>query len=106
MDTLIQVVRNASDCASTRELKVKKRNLYSVFASLMSEAGELGEEIAIEHGHSYKSKGEDGVVGEAIDVIITALDLITVANPDLTETQITEMARRKCDKWISKIQCK
>lgn len=103
MDTLYQVVRSASDYASTRELRVRKRNLYSVLASLMSEVGELGEEIAIENGHSYKSKGADGVVGEAIDVIITALDMITVANPNLTEQEITEMARRKCDKWISKI---
>lgn len=103
METLYQTVRSASDRANAYELRVKRRVLYSVFASLMSEAGELGEEIAIENGHSYKSKGADGVVGEAIDVIITALDLITVANPELTEEQITEMARRKCDKWISKI---
>lgn len=103
MDTLIQVVRNASEYANTKELSVRRRNLYSVLASLMSEVGELGEEVAIEHGHSYKTKGADGIVGEAIDVIVTALDMITVANPELTEQEIVEMARRKVDKWISKI---
>lgn len=103
MNTLYQVVRTASERANSNQLTVKKRNLYSILASLMSEIGELSEEIAIENGHSYKSKGADGVVGEAIDVIVTALDLITVANPELTEQQITEMARHKVDKWISKI---
>lgn len=103
MNTLYQVVRSASEYVNARELIVKKRNLYSVLASLMSEVGELGEEIAIENGHSYKAKGEDGVVGEAIDVIVTALDLITVANPELTEQMITEMALRKVNKWMSKV---
>lgn len=103
MDTLYQVVRSASEYVNGRELIVKKRNLYSIFASLASEVGELGEEIAIENGHSYKSKGDDGVVGEAIDVIVTALDLITVANPELTEKEIIELARRKVGKWMSKV---
>lgn len=103
METLVQVVRSASDYATAWELRAKRRTLYSVLASVTAELGELAEEVAIKSGDSYKKEGPDGVIGEAIDVIIAALDIITISNPELTEDEIARMAQLKCEKWISKI---
>lgn len=101
MDTLYQIVQSASDYANNFERK--KRTLYSVLSSVTSEVGELAEEVAIKNGDSYKKEGADGVVGEAVDVIIAALDLIWIADPTLTERCIGKIAEAKCAKWISKI---
>lgn len=101
MDTLYQIVQSASEYADTFERK--KRTTYSILSSVTAEVGELAEEVAIKNGDSYKTEGVDGVVGEAVDVIIAALDLIWVADPTLTEYQISEIAKAKCAKWISKI---
>ena len=79
------------------------RTTYSIFASAMSEAGELGQELTIHHGDSYKTASEDGVIGEAIDTIITLLDLIHVHNPEFTEEELNEYASKKATKWLKKI---
>lgn len=106
MDTLFSVVRRASNYANEYEDDLptgKHRTLYSVLASVTSEVGELAQEVAIKSGQCSKDEGPDGVVGEALDVIVAALDIIAIANPDLKEIQLVEMAQRKCNKWLSKI---
>lgn len=105
METLFTVVKNASNQADLFEQEGSKfkRSTYSVLASVQSEVGELAEEIAIDNGHSYKEKGADGVIGEAVDVIVAALDLIAVANPEMKEEEIIAIAKRKCNKWLSRI---
>lgn len=49
-----------------------------VLLHLFSEFGELAEEVTIADGGSYKAQGADGVVGEAIDVILCAVDFVYV----------------------------
>jgi NTP pyrophosphatase (non-canonical NTP hydrolase) len=75
------------------------RTQHNVLAYTMTEVGELAEEIIIQHGHSYKDPGVDGVIGEAVDVIICALDMINISNPQITEDEILEIVIRKCKKW-------
>lgn len=101
MNTLVTTVLQAS--ISGNEFH-PTRNLNSVFNHVTSEVGELGIEINIVQGQSYKPPGSDGVVGEAIDAIIALLDLIYVAQPTITESDITAIAELKCTKWISKIK--
>lgn len=107
MKTLVQIVEQASVEANRHELlrnkPEKDRTAYSILASVTSELGELAEEVAINQGQSYKQRGADGVLGEAIDVIVAALDLITFVYPEVTEEQINTIAKRKCDKWLSKL---
>jgi NTP pyrophosphatase (non-canonical NTP hydrolase) len=79
------------------------RSTYSVFTSATSEVGELAEEIAIANGDSYKDPSVDGVIGEAIDVIITLLDLIHVYDPTFTEEDLNNYATKKAKKWITKL---
>lgn len=52
------------------------RKIEDIFIYLMSEAGELAEEINIKNGRSSKPVGKDGIVGEAVDVILCAFDVI------------------------------
>jgi NTP pyrophosphatase (non-canonical NTP hydrolase) len=79
------------------------RTIASVLGHIVAEVGELSEEVTIESGYSYKKPGEDGVVGEAVDVILAAMDLIHVYRPELTEADIIKIANRKCTKWKSKL---
>lgn len=73
-----------------------------VCMSATTEMGELAEEVLVSIGQSYKKPGPDGVVGEAIDVILCLLDLIHVTNPEITEEQVRDIAHRKLAKWIKK----
>lgn len=54
------------------------RTPADVFLHLLSEYGELAEEVSIATGGSHKPEGADGVVGEAIDVVLCAVDLLYV----------------------------
>lgn len=69
----------------------------------MEEVGELATEISIESGFSDKEPGEDGIVGEAIDVALCAIDLTWVSSPNTTEEEleeyVTEVIKRKLRKW-------
>jgi hypothetical protein len=68
------------------------RTLSDVVAHLKSEVHELSEEL---HGEP----GEDGVVGECVDVILCALDAIFVHDKNITNIQIQEIVLKKLGKW-------
>lgn len=78
------------------------RHPYSVLASLTEEVGELGKEVAISQGDSYKKADVDGIIGESIDVILAAVDMIYLADKTITEEQILAYAETKLAKWVSK----
>lgn len=77
------------------------RGCYDVLASLMSEVGELSTEIAIYEGHINRPVGKDGIIGEAIDVIACALDIIYLMDNNITKKEINEILRQKCEKWYN-----
>ena len=91
---LIDIVFDASD------KKIDNRTSYNILAHLMEEVGELATEVNIDFV-GYKTPGEDGVIGEAVDVILCALDLIRVNYPTVTKEQLNTIAQLKCDKWLS-----
>lgn len=76
-----------------------ERDPSSIILKVMEEVGELATEVAIASGKSYKHPGKDGVLGEAVDALIAIVDLIYKSNPDITEAEIVEVARKKLDKW-------
>lgn len=79
---------------------INDRTKSDVLVHLVTEVGELAQEIQIAEGKSYKEEGADGVVGEAIDVIICALDIIHLYNPSLTENyDLSRILEPKLDKW-------
>jgi len=76
------------------------RDSRDILTSLVEEVGELSTEIGIQSGHTGKTPGSDGILGEAVDVILCALDMIRVNYPDVTEEDIVRIAEKKCDKWL------
>ena len=65
----------------------------------MEEVGELAQETIIHDGLSYKSQGSDGIVGEAVDAIISIVDLIMRTHPEVTEERLERIAEEKMNKW-------
>lgn len=85
---------------------VPPRTRYDVLASLMEEVGELATEVAIAEGYSRKSEGKDAIIGEAIDVITCALDMIWIdwKNADQVDLEklIMTILKSKLAKWKQK----
>ena len=79
------------------------RGRYYVLAKCQEELGELSTEVAVAEGDGYKTKGKDGVVGEAMDAILAILDLIYIDNPDITKEELIGIAIDKCTKWENKV---
>lgn len=75
------------------------RDRQDILNYLATEYGELMEEHIIAQGKSYKDPGKDGIVGEAVDMIVCLLDLIHHEQPDLTEAELQEVFRKKLNKW-------
>jgi len=78
------------------------RNKYKVLAKANEEIGELSEEIMIAEGDHYKEPGKDGVIGEAVDVIICMGDMIFQEDPNITEEQVLAIISKKLNKWVEK----
>lgn len=102
MTSLYKIVKTASHTVDMYSRVANPRTLDSIFNSTVSELGELGTEIMIVNGQSYKEPGKDGVVGEAIDTIACLLDLIHVYHPNITEEYLNTMMAAKCAKWVEK----
>lgn len=58
---------------------------------------ELKDEIVLKE--AGETAGPDGIVGEAIDLIACALDIIFVEAPETTDDEINAILVRKCEKW-------
>jgi len=78
------------------------RSLNDIMLHSMTEIGELTEELIIKNGRSYKDGGDDGIVGEAIDVILCMVDMIRIHSPETTEEELRAIASKKLDKWVEK----
>ncbi len=80
------------------------RTPQDVMISLVSEVGELAEEVNIRFSTraTYKLAGPDGVIGESVDVILCVMDLLHLAHPDLTHDELMGIANVKLAKWYNK----
>ena len=79
-----------------QEIK-KERTILTSSIYAQSELGELSDEVLKSINQSTKPGGEDGVFGEAIDVIICMLDIIQLDNPNITEEEILNKISQKVD---------
>lgn len=80
------------------------RTIRDIFRHLCSEIDELNEEIIFEV--NKEPPGDDGIVGECIDVIACAIDIILQKNKDVPievlEPLLEERMTQKCQKWVYK----
>lgn len=79
-----------------------KRDEKFIYDHMIDEVDELRDELKL-HAEG-NPPGPDGIVGESIDVIACALDLIFKHAPDITYEQLCVLMQKKCDKWLNKIQ--
>jgi hypothetical protein len=73
-----------------------------IMLSLMEEAGETATEIKIAKGLKKGPPGKDGVIGEAVDTILCALDVIYTENGTLVDPTLNTIFETKLDKWRTK----
>lgn len=78
------------------------RDCKDILCSMSEELGELGKEVRVKYGPSYKSGDVDGILGESVDVILCAVDMIYTDNPNITVHDINQVIRRKLCKWAEK----
>ena len=77
-----------------------------IMHAVSEETGELSTEVAIDLGYKDREPGPDGVVGEAVDLIITAVDMINAQQPGITVEEIQAIVAKKCAKWVAKVEKK
>lgn len=76
------------------------KSLLERMVKLQEEAGELAQEVLIESktvGSRHKSKGIDGIQGEAIDVVLVALSIYFQDSG--TIEFLKKLLKEKCEKW-------
>jgi len=92
---------NHLDLELIRNLSLKEpKTLLERFAKLSEECGELATELLIEmkaSGSRHKKPGEDGIVGEAIDVMLVAISIYFCAGGSMENLAL--LAHQKCNKW-------
>lgn len=106
------MLKNKLNQAALAGTKGYTRTLDFNFFKLTEEVGELAVEIQIEQGRLPAEKGgEDGVIGEAIDVALVALDVAFLAlhkqginDLGTMEKLLDQIAKNKLDKWKVKLK--
>ncbi len=73
------------------------RNKIDVIAYVKEEFEELQDEVMMAEVNG--KPGPDGIVGEAIDLMINTIDMILLEHPEITEAQLIAIAKRKIAKW-------
>lgn len=86
-------------CVEKMKTIPEEATLYNHLGKLMEEVGELAEEISIDQGYVNKPSGEDGILGEACDVIICAFAIINKMHPTLSDRGLEAELSRKYLKW-------
>ncbi len=95
MPNLLDTVRHFSKAV------VDGRTKRDIHNHLMSETNELHDEIVYDDA-KWGPAGPDGIMGESIDVILCALDLIFKDKPDITNDEIEAYVLMKLEKWKRK----
>lgn len=100
-----QARRDLIEMVKATSVRVGTRNVDAIFKSLVEEVGELSTELAIEAGTKKRDPSPDGVVGEAIDVLVVVLDLLHLKlGNEVTGQAFLDRVQSKLNKWEGKVQ--
>lgn len=83
-------------CKIVGNTKADQRN---ILASATEELGELAVEVKIAHELKKGPGGKDGIVGEAIDLILCGADMIHSELGSLDNDQVKQIVMNKLAKW-------
>jgi len=78
----------------------ESKTLIERFVKLSEECGELAQEILIDReapGFGHKSKSQDGISGEVVDVLLVAFSIYFAHGGTVFELRDT--VQKKCEKW-------
>lgn len=95
-------VENILDLITATSYKVGTGDTQAILMSLVEEVGELATELNIENGTKNREPSEDGVKGEAVDVLIVIGDMLTHLFGSLDSEELKAAVERKLTKWESK----
>jgi hypothetical protein len=82
--------------------KVPERDIMAVLAQATEEMGELAREVAIFSGTKDREPGDDGVLGEGVDLLSCIVDILYLHNPNITSSDIQKALEPKLAKWESR----
>ena len=89
-----------------RDIGHNRTHQFEILASMCEEMGELATEVQIELGTKNREVGPDGVAGEAVDVILCALDMFHTITINHTREERIQLLKdiiyTKTDKWVTK----
>lgn len=94
--------KNILNLITATSHKVGTGDTQAILMSLVEEVGELATELNIENGTKSRAPSEDGVKGEAVDVMIVIGDMLTHLFGSLDSVELQEAVKRKLAKWESK----
>lgn len=76
-----------------------QRTIETITTHMLGEVSELCDEVKkIDTGEPF---GDDGILGEACDVMLTLIDLVYMHNPDITVEDFKKTMARKSAKWVA-----
>ena len=84
----------------------EQKSLLARIAKLLEESGELAQEVLIHEkcsGSTHKASGSDGIMGEAVDVLIVALSIFFKQGGSIENLE--NILEKKSNKW-QKFQAK
>lgn len=93
--SLLQMIEATSKRVGTGDTQ-------AILMSLVEEVGELATELNIENGTKDREPSEDGVEGEAVDVLIVIGDLLTSLFGSLESEALRLKVKEKLTKWENK----
>lgn len=77
-----------------------KKEMMERMVKLLEESGELAQEVLIANrssGTHHKQKGDDGILGESVDVMLVALSIFF--HEEGTIEDLKRLIEHKCKKW-------
>lgn len=85
-------------------VKTDQRTASEIMLALMSELGELADEVDAKFSPTkYVTPGE-GVIPEAVDLIVGLVYLINYVDSKTTENELMFIAQTKINKWKAKLE--
>lgn len=75
------------------------RTVQDAFDHMVKEVHEL--DVEVQRFIAGQPEGEDGIIGEAMDVISCALDVVFLAKPGTVNEEMREVLLNKMQKWLT-----
>jgi len=80
------------------------RRPSDIMLALMSELGELADEVDAHYGENKYVQPGEGIIPEAVDLMIGLVYLINWVDSNVSEDELKQIAVTKINKWKAKLE--